>query len=144
MPVIEKSALLPYSAEQMFTLVNDVESYPEYMGGCVSVTLLNDSDNILEAELVLGKAGLKYAFTTRNILEPNKSMEMQLVEGPFKKFEARWSFDALREDACKTSLYMVFEFSSGLVDFALRSLFESVSNNLVAAVCERAEVIYGK
>ena len=127
MPIIEKSALLPYSAKQMFTLVNDVEKYPDYMDGCVAVTLLNATQEALEAELVLGKAGFKYAFTTRNILEPFTSMQMQLIEGPFKMFEANWRFDELREDACKTSLYMVFEFSSGL-----------------SSVCQRADQIYGK
>lgn len=143
MPVIEKSALMPYSCEQMFALVNDVESYPEFMEGCQAVNLLERHDDFLIAELVLGKAGLRYSFTTRNILLPASQMDMQLIDGPFKVFEARWTFDSLAEHACKMALYMNFEFSSGLMDLALRRLFETMGNNLVASVCRRAEQCYG-
>ena len=144
MTVIEKSALLPYSCEQMFALVNDVESYPEFMDGCREVKLLERTEDVLVAELVLGKAGLKYAFTTRNTLKPSESMDMQLIEGPFKAFDAHWHFKKLTETACKVSLTMQFEFSMGVVDLALRKLFENMGNNLVTAVSRRAEQCYGK
>lgn len=144
MTVIEKTALLPYSCEQMFALVNDVESYPQFMDGCQQVRLIERDQDSLTAELVLGKAGLKYAFTTRNALKPPVAMDMQLVEGPFRAFEARWQFQALSESACKVSLHMHFEFSGGLVDMALRRLFENMGNNLVAAVCKRAGQCYGR
>jgi ribosome-associated toxin RatA of RatAB toxin-antitoxin module len=144
MTLIEKSALLPYSCEQMFALVNDVQSYPEFLDGCKAVNLIEKTDNTITAELVLGKAGLRYAFTTRNTLTPFSQMDMHLVEGPFKSFEACWNFLELKENACKTSLSMRFDFSGGLVDMALRRLFEAVANNLVTAVCKRAEQCYGK
>jgi ribosome-associated toxin RatA of RatAB toxin-antitoxin module len=141
---ISRSALLPYSAEQMFALVNDIASYPAFMQGCLSAEVLHADAREVVARLELGKAGLRYAFTTRNLLQAPASMEMTLVEGPFKRFSARWRFEALGDRASKTSLDLQFEFSVGLVDLALRSLFESTGRDLVNAVCRRAEQIYGK
>lgn len=143
MTVIERSALLPYSAQAMFNLVNDIESYPHFMEGCEDAEVISTHDNIVTARLVLGKAGLSYAFSTRNHLDPPHSIEMELVEGPFRRFEARWDFKSLAPDACKVSLFMEFEFVSGIANFALRKLFDSSSKHLVDAVAARAKELYG-
>ena len=135
--------MLPYSAEQLFELVNDIEAYPEFMDGCISATILENSPEEVTARLELGKAGLRYSFTTCNALVPGQSMTMSLVEGPFQSFSAAWTFKALSDSACKVSLAMEFEFSSGIIDTALKHLFESTSRNLVNAVCKRAESLYG-
>jgi len=140
---IEQSALLPYSASQLFDLVNDIAAYPQYMDGCLGAEIIESSADKVTARLELGKAGLRYAFTTCNTLIPAVKMDMALVEGPFKHFSATWMFQALNESACKISLEMEFEFSAGLVDVALKRLFENTSRNLVNAVCKRAEFLYG-
>lgn len=141
---IEQSALLPYSAQQMFDLVNDIESYPAFMQGCRQARLIESGDKEVMAELVLGKAGLQYSFTTRNTLQPPERMDMHLVKGPFRKFEAHWQFQPLGKSACKASLNMDFEFASGLANMAMGRIFESAGSSLVNAVCQRAEQIYGR
>lgn len=128
----------------MFELVNDIESYPEFMDGCLAAEIIERRDNEVIARLELGMKGLHHAFTTFNTLVPPVSMTMALHEGPFKHFDAVWTFTALSDTACKASLKMEFEFSIGLVDFALKSLFDSTSRNLVNAVCKRADVLYGR
>lgn len=143
MTVIEKSALLPYSAREMFSLVNDIESYPHFMDGCQGAEIISQHDNKVTARLDLGKGGISYSFSTCNYLDPPHSIEMELLEGPFRKFDARWDFKELDERSCKVSLYMEFEFSRGLIDMALKKVFEASSKNLVAAVCKRAEELYG-
>ena len=143
MTTINQSALLPYSAAQMFALVNDIESYPQFMDGCLGAKILERGETAVTARLELGKAGLRYGFTTRNTLHPGESMVMTLVEGPFKTFSATWTFKALSAHACKVSLAMEFEFSAGLVDAVLKRLFDATSKNLVNAVCKRAETLYG-
>lgn len=140
---IQQNALLPYSAQAMFDLINDIASYPQFMDGCLATEVLHRSETEVLARLDLGKAGLKYSFTTRNTLDAPESMTMELVDGPFKQFDARWTFTALTEYACKASLDMQFEFSSGLLDLALKNLFDSSCKNLVNAVCKRADKLYG-
>lgn len=143
MSIIDQSALLPYSAGQMFALVNDIEAYPEYMEGCIGAEILETTGNQVTARLDLGKVGLRYSFTTRNTLVEPESMTMALVEGPFRHFEATWTFRALNENACKVSLKMEFEFATGLVDAVMKRLFDTTSRNLVNAVCQRAQERYG-
>lgn len=143
MTSINRSALVEYSAEQMFDLVNDIEHYPEFMQGCVSAKVLSQSDTELIGELRLSKAGISQQFTTKNVLVRPVRIDMSLVEGGFKNFSSQWTFDALTENACKISLAMEFEFKSGLMGFAAEKLFSSSANNLVDAIVQRAHEVYG-
>lgn len=144
MVAISQSALLPYSAEQMFALVNDIPAYPQFMHGCLGAEVLSVHDNTVTARLDLGKAGLRYSLTTHNELYPPVKMTMMLVDGPFSSFSAEWRFVPLRDDACKTSLDMRFEFGAGLLNVALKALFEATGRDLVNAIGKRAEQLYGK
>lgn len=112
------------------------------MDGCLGAEILKRDHNSVTARLDLGKAGLRYSFTTQNTLQNGKSMTMSLVEGPFRHFDATWTFLVLKDNACKVTLEMNFEFASGLVDVVLKRLFDASSKNLVNAVCKRAEVLY--
>ena len=140
---VSRSALLPYSDAEVFALVNDIAAYPQFLHGCLAAQVLSTDEFQTTARLELGKAGLRYAFTTRNLLEPPGRMVMHLVEGPFRHFEAQWRFIALTPNACRTELDMRFEFSTRLLDRALRTLFESTANDLVDAICKRAAQCYG-
>lgn len=141
---ISRSALLPYPAAAMFDLVNDIAAYPAFLQGCLGATVHSVSATEVTASLVLGKAGLRYTLTTCNELQAPQRMRMHLVDGPFRSFAAEWNFVPLGDSACKASLDMSFEFSAGLLDAALGTLFESTARDLVNAVCARAEQLYGK
>jgi ribosome-associated toxin RatA of RatAB toxin-antitoxin module len=141
---IHRSALMLYPAQSMFELVNDIESYPHFMEGCVGAEVLTRTDEFVEARLHLAKVGIRQSFTTRNRLFSPVAIEMELLEGPFERFEGRWSFEALRDDACKVSLRLSFSLSNSLANRAARQLFESVANGLVDAVCRRARELHGR
>lgn len=143
MPVIKRSALVRHSAEQMFDLINDIERYPDFMQGCKAARVISKSDNTLEGELTLAKAGMQQTFTTRNALHRPERIDMELVSGKFKNFSAHWQFQPLGRDACKVSLHMDFEFDSALVDFAAGKLFSSVANDQVDSLVTRADQLYG-
>ncbi|EGJ2231799.1 ubiquinone-binding protein, partial [Salmonella enterica] len=85
MPQISRTALVPYSAEQMYQLVNDVQSYPQFLPGCVGSRVLESSPAQMTAAVDVSKAGISKTFTTRNQLTRNQSILMHLVDGPFKK-----------------------------------------------------------
>jgi ribosome-associated toxin RatA of RatAB toxin-antitoxin module len=140
---IHRSALLLYPASALFALVSDIESYPSFMDGCVGADVLHRSEDLVEARLHLARAGIRQSFTTRNRLRAPEAIDMELIEGPFESFEGRWSFEALRDDACKVSLRLAFRLSNALAGRAARQLFESVANTLVDAVCRRARELHG-
>jgi len=143
MVTIERSALVQYSAEQMFALVNDIEQYPEFMQGCINAEVLDRTETQLTGRLTLGKAGLKYSFSTQNQLEPPNAMYMTLLDGPFRHFDATWRFTPLSEHACKVSLDMKFDLAGGMLGAAMGKLFQHSANNLVDALVERARKVYG-
>jgi ribosome-associated toxin RatA of RatAB toxin-antitoxin module len=140
---IKRSALVMYSAQQMFDLVNDVASYPQYMANCVGAEVLEQSDDVMIARLDLKKGGIRYSFTTRNTLIQPDRISMSLEQGAFKRFSGEWSFKALTESACKVMLDLEFEFNSLSVGIASSGLFTSVANNLVDALSQRAKEVYG-
>jgi ribosome-associated toxin RatA of RatAB toxin-antitoxin module len=143
MTIINRSALLPYSASQLFELVSDVESYPRYMEGCVGASILRREDDLVEARLDLARGGIRQSFSTRNRLQAAREITLELIEGPFDYFSGRWEFRELGDAACKLSLMLEFKFSSRLLGAAAAKLFDKVTNNLVDAVGRRARQLYG-
>jgi len=140
---IDRSALVQFSAEQMYELVNDIENYPQFMQGCTAARVISVTEEELVGELTLSKAGIRQTLVTRNALVPGREMSMELLEGAFTNFSATWRFNPLTEEACKVTLEMEFEFAGGLMDFAMERLFSSSANSLVDALVQRARHVYG-
>ena len=141
---IRKSALLYYSAQQMYELVNDVAAYPEFIDDCVASRVVEQSAEHMLAQLSLKKAGVALDFTTRNTLVAPSSIDLQLEEGPFTAFGGNWQFLALGESACKVSLYLEFALDGAVRAGLAARLLESVGNSLVDAFSERAKLRYGQ
>lgn len=144
MATVNRSALLPYSAHDMYCLVNDVASYPQFMDGCSSVEIIEHTDQLMRATLYLKKAGMEVSFTTCNQLVADTSIEMCLQDGPFKTFNGLWQFKALSDSACKLTLDLEFEFKSRTLAKLATGMFSGVSSNLVDSLCKRADEIYKK
>lgn len=141
---ISRSALVMHSAKEMFELVNDCESYPKFLPGCSNARLLHREESHLIGELELSKAGMKYKFTTRNELFDPERIEINLLEGPFKKLKATWQFQPLSAEACKVNFDIEFEIAGGrLVAAALTPLFTKMAVAQVDAFVKRADEVYG-
>jgi ribosome-associated toxin RatA of RatAB toxin-antitoxin module len=143
MSTIVRSALVGYSARQIYALVEKIEAYPEFLPWCQSAKVLERSDTRTLAALAVGLKGLKQSFTTENLNTPAQSIDMRLVEGPFKSFGAAWKFQALSETAAKIEFSMAYEFSSRLLARALDPLFDHIADTMVDAFIRRAEAVYG-
>ncbi len=140
---ISRSALLPYPAQDLYELVNDVERYPEFLPWCSKTKLISSSAEQLTAELTASKAGISYSFTTTNQMIPGQQIIIQLESGPFKRLHGVWQFTALSEQAGKMSLELEFEYSAMLVQATLGPIFNHAANTMVDAFCQRAKQIYG-
>ncbi|MCC2615313.1 SRPBCC family protein [Aestuariibacter halophilus] len=142
MPQINRHALVAFSAESMFDLVNDVNAYPEFLPGCTETRILHQDEDRMEASMLVSKAGVRQWFTTRNALSRPQRIEMQLVEGPFTHLRGGWTFTALAEDACKIELQLDFAFSSKLAELAFGKVFKTLAANMVNAFTQRAKEVY--
>ena len=142
MPQISRSALVPFSAEHMYKLVNDVISYPSFLPGCVGSRIISHSSDEMTASVEVSKAGISKTFITKNALEDNKRIQMQLVEGPFRTLSGGWQFIPLSADACKIEFHLDFEFTNKLIELAFGKIFKELANNMVQAFTSRAKVVY--
>lgn len=140
---ISKSAIVPYSCEQMYQLVNQVDNYPEFLNWCSSASILNQSDDQITASVSINKGAFKQNFTTMNTLTPHSRIDMQLKDGPFNHLSGAWVFTPLSDNACKINLELRFNFSSKLVDIAISPIFTSISNAQLDAFVARAKQVYG-
>lgn len=140
---IQRSALLPYPAQALYDLINDVAHYPEFLPWCSSAQVLESSDAHMRASVGVAKAGLSQHFVTRNTLVPGHSIEMNLEEGPFNQLHGVWVFKSLGEKACKISLDLSFDYAGPIVRATLGPLFNQAANTLVDAFCQRAKQLYG-
>jgi len=142
MPQISRSVLVRFSAMQMYEIVNDVESYKEFLPGCVGGKVLEFDGETMLASVDVSKAGISKTFTTRNQIIPGKSIQLVLENGPFNHLVGEWRFTELTEDACKIDFELNFEFSSALVDMAFGKIFKELMASMVTAFTGRAKVIY--
>ncbi|KLV07667.1 MULTISPECIES: SRPBCC family protein [Photobacterium] len=143
MPQISRSALVPFSAKQMFELVNDVESYPAFLPGCSGTKIIESSELHMMAAVDVSKAGIKKTFVTRNALTAGSKIDMQLVDGPFRRLVGGWHFIELDADACKVELKLDFEFTNALVEAAFGKVFKELTGNMISAFTQRAREVYG-
>ena len=140
---IHKSALVPYSTEQMFDLVNDINNYDSFLPWCRRSTILSEQDNIIEASLEIAHGALHKTFTTRNTSTAKEKIQMNLLEGPFKHLEGVWCFEALGDQGCKIMLDLSFEFSSRIMGMTMGPVFSAIANSLVDAFTQQAVKKYG-
>ncbi len=142
MTTICRSALIPFSREQMFELVNDVEKYPLFVPFCSNCILISKNNDYITVKLEISKGGFSKSFTTCNQLHPSNKVDMTLVNGPFKHLTGSWNFISLSNEASKIELNLDFEFSSKLTDIAFSKIFNQLAQSMVSAFTERAKRIY--
>ncbi|SIQ88602.1 type II toxin-antitoxin system RatA family toxin [Solilutibacter tolerans] len=128
---IERSALVMQPAEAMYALVADVEAYPRRFVWCTGADVLEQGENTMKARLDLQLAGFKTWFVTNNTLEPGRTMDMQLADGPFKRLHGRWEFKPLSETASKVSLLLEFEPTSTLLGPVIKLGLQSLADRMV-------------
>jgi ribosome-associated toxin RatA of RatAB toxin-antitoxin module len=141
---VKKSALVLYSAAEMYNLVNDIETYPQFLPWCRSTRVVLCGEDELRATIEMAKGAVHKTFTTSNRMQKYKMIDIRLLEGPFQHLEGYWRFEPLRADACKVSLDMEFEFSNALLRKVVEPVFKQIANSLVDAFCKRAVDLYGR
>lgn len=144
MHTLKRNALVPYSAHQMFELVNSIEDYPRFLPWCHSSHIVSRTEQEVIATLDVNWKGIHKVFTTRNLLFPNEKMEIALVNGPLHRLDGVWTFHPLDEFACKIALDLEFEFTGRFVDKLFQPVFQHIANTLVDAFCQRAKELYGE
>ncbi|MGB5625506.1 MAG: type II toxin-antitoxin system RatA family toxin [Woeseiaceae bacterium] len=139
---VSRSALVPYTAAQMYALVKDVEAYPSFLPWCNDAEVHVRKPDFIEASLELHRRGISKRFRTRNALQENVSLGIELLGGPFRRLSGGWQFQQLGDAGSKVSLELEFEFESRATDLIFGRFFESTCNSLVDSFTDRAAQMY--
>ena len=139
---ITRSALVTYSALDMYKLVEDVPVYPQFLSWCTSTLVHEKGDDFQKASLTVLVAGIRQSFTTINTLVSGQRIEMKLLEGPFKNLQGEWRFIQLGDEGCKISLELDFEMRDGPMARLFGKGFGKIADRLVEDFCKRAEKVY--
>lgn len=134
---------MPYTAEAMYQLVADVETYPEFLPWCRSAKVRQNDGQEVQASLEMARGPVRKWFTTRNRLYHGEAIHMSLVDGPFKHLQGEWRFTPLGDDGSKIELHLEFDFSSALLKATVGPVFNHIAESMVAAFCKRAHEVYG-
>ena len=143
MPTVKRSARVPYTTEQMFDLVNDIERYPEFLHWCRGARIDLKQGNTVEATLDIGVLGFHQSFRTRNTLERPRRIGIDLVSGPFRRLRGEWRFDAVPDGGSDISLTLAFEVTLSPFGAVFAKVFEELAAAQMTAFTERAKQIYG-
>ena len=145
---VKKSVLLWYTPQEMYDLVTGVEQYPRFLPWCDKAEVLDSADRGMTVRLGLAYMGVRHSFTTRNVHEPGRSVNIALVDGPFSLLDGLWVFHPLgpqgeEPKACKIELDLSYAFNSRALETVLSPVFDRVANTFVDSFVKRAEDVYG-
>lgn len=141
---VSRSAIVEHSAQALYALIEDIESYPAFLPWCRSARVESRTDARTVATLSVGLRGIKQSFTTENRNTPGQAIQMRLVEGPFRHFSASWRLTPLGAHAARVEFSMAYEFSSRVLAKMLEPLFGQIADTMVDAFVRRADALYGR
>ena len=147
MKTVHKSVLIWYSPAEMYALVIDVPSYPQFLPWCDKTSVLNGTAGGMTAKIGIAFAGLKHSFTTRNLHEPDRKVSIELVDGPFSMLDGQWEFSPLgdaSQRACKIDFTLRYDFASAALAALVGPVFDKIAGSLVDAFVKRASQVYGE
>ena len=139
---VTRSALVSFSAQQMFDLVEAVEQYPQFLPWCSGSSVSHRDAEVTQATIHINFRGIKQSFSTENHKQPPERMTLQLVEGPFRMLDGEWRFSALGAEACRIDFRLSYEFSSGLLEKLVGPVFGHIAGTMVDAFLKRADNVY--
>lgn len=135
---VKRSALVNKPPAEVFALINDIESYPQFLPWCTHARVLSRTPQEIVATIGVRQGALQGEFTTRNTLDPDRSIHLDLVSGPFRTLEGEWLLTPVEEHGCRVELRMRFAFSNRLTAMLFEPLFAHTIGSLVDAFVARA------
>ena len=124
--------------ETIFNLINDIGSYPNYLPWCTKTEVNIESDRTLIGKIFISKSFIKWNFSTRNTIDKNKSIKLDLIDGPFDNFKGKWLFTRLDENNTKVSLEIDYKFKSSIIELSIEPIFSSIMNSILKSFVEQA------
>ena len=143
MPSHVQERVVPYTPEQMFDIVADIESYPQFLPWCVDAKTRKGGDNIVFADMTIGFKMFRERFTTRDVFERPNRIEIFHHRGPFRYLDSFWTFEPETDGGCRIGFAINFEFRSFLFERMMGVVFNEAVRFMVTAFEKRARTLHG-
>ena len=142
MASVNKSVLVPYSAQQMFDLVARAEDYPRFIPWCAGARIVGGTPDTPIVRLDINYHGVRANFTTANQNSPPDRIVIELREGPFRRLDGTWRFRALAPAASKVELDLHYDFATPTLEKLVGPVFNHIAKTFIDAFVKRAESVY--
>lgn len=142
MPKHLEKKILPYSAEQLFNVVADVESYPHFLPWAVKSSVFNQGENQFDAELIIGYKLIQTSYTSRVHLTPFKRIDIDYINGPFEYLENYWLFNPLDDHQTEIEFFINFHFKNIFFQKIAERLFVESVKLMTGSFEKRAREVY--
>ena len=143
MPTHAEQRLLPYSPEEIFDVVADVDRYAEFLPWCRASRVTRRDGDTIYADLVIGVRMMRERFSSKVTLSRPDAIDVEYLKGPMRYLNNHWRFFARPDGTCLVDFYVDFEFRSALMHRLIGALFNEAVRRMVAAFEARARQIYG-
>lgn len=143
MPTHAEKRVLPYTPEQLFELVAQIDHYPEFLPWCVAARIRSRDGNTLVADLVIGFKMVRERYTSRVTLDRPRRIDVTYLEGPLKHMTNHWVFTPHPSGGTEIDFFVDFEFHSRVLQALIGALFHEALRRLVGAFEARARQLYG-
>lgn len=142
-----EARVMPYSAQQMYDLIADIEKYPEFLPWCAAVrrrsSRIDGPCEIVEADMIVSFKVFREKFGSRVILNPDaRNIDVSYIDGPFKYLINNWHFKPVDETSCEVEFFVDFEFKSRTLQALIGVVFHQAMQQVVRAFERRAENLY--
>jgi len=138
---VHKTALVDHPVESMFDLIEAAENYPQFLPWCASAVILERTDTIVAARVVVNYHGAKFTLVTRNPKRRPEWMAIDMEQGPFRRFAGNWHLSPLGADGCKIEFRLHYDFASPVLARVAGPVFDRIANTLVDAFVTRASTL---
>ena len=138
MKKIYKQEDINIDIETIFNLINDIKSYPNYLPWCTKTEVSEESDNSIVGKIFISKSFINWNFSTKNIIKKNKSISLELVDGPFEILTGMWLFSSTDKFNTKVSLEINYQFKSSIIELSIEPIFTSIMNSILKSFIQEA------
>ncbi|HRK97238.1 MAG: type II toxin-antitoxin system RatA family toxin [Alphaproteobacteria bacterium] len=142
MPTYSETKTLPYSVDQMFDLVIDIEKYPDFLPWCIDCKIIKRNDDWIYANLVIGYKLFKEWFLSKIHIEDDKTIQVEYVNGPLRYLSNKWKFIPHDDGSSTVDFYVDFEFKNAVFEKIMGVFFNEIAKRMVSAFVERADQLY--
>jgi coenzyme Q-binding protein COQ10 len=143
MPSHAETRVLPYSAQQLFDLVMDIEKYPEFLPWCVGARVNSRDKNEVNADVIVGYKMFREKFSSRvHCIRPD-AIEVEYLKGPMRHLHNKWVFSDLKKGKCQVDFSVDFSLKTKLFEGIIDQFFQRALMKMISAFEQRAKDVYG-